>query len=159
MRESGGGDGRIRPVTRKQASLRERLDYMESGLATELGLREAIRRLGLRGLSGADSGQRQQLEVRIRTLETAIDDVHDDLISYLTNESTVRPLGSATCEIIRARAHQLLGLPPDTLPFEVLEIARELTDTWDLTRPAAPDHPVVASPAPPGRHQENGHPT
>ena len=129
----GGGDGR-RAVSRKHASLRERLDYLEAGLATQLGLRDAIRRLGVRGLEGDRESQRQQIEIRIRTLETAIDEIQDDLFGYLTAASKMRPLGSASCEMIRARTHQLLGLPRGALPFEVLDITRQLLAAWDCTR-------------------------
>ncbi|MDH3731962.1 MAG: hypothetical protein OEU54_00450 [Gemmatimonadota bacterium] len=142
-------DRPARKVARRDASLRERLDYLESGLATELGLREAVRRLGLQGLKAEEPCQRDRLEVRIRRLETACDDVHDDLISYLSRDGKLRRLASADSEMIRARAQQLIGLPSDSVPYEILEIAKELVEAWGLAylEAEARGSPESASPS------------
>ncbi len=125
-------------VSRREATLRQRLAYLELGLQTEAALEEAIRLLCLGNSSqGREAADQQRLGTSIEDLRSHWTAVHADLVSFVAGDLRVHAPEPQIARRIRDRRALLVALTPDALPVVVLTLARDLVTQWESTKTAS----------------------
>lgn len=120
--------------TKRELSLKQRLEYLEFGLRVEVGLEEAIRLLSMRESGESNPEHLERLCHSLRHLDGAWLTVHADMISFLSGDLKVAPPDKGMCRRVGERTTLLSQLLPDALPSVVLTLAGDIIDQWSSTR-------------------------
>lgn len=122
------------PISKRESSLRQRLEYLELGIEAEAALEEAIRLLSLGGTAEPESTNLTRLYESLRELDGEWRRLRADLVAFVKGDLPVLPPTHASAKRIRERVELLTSLTPETPPAVILSLAHDIADQWEETR-------------------------
>jgi hypothetical protein len=133
-------------VSRREATLKQRLQYLELGLRTDAALEEAMRLLSLNGRA-AGTPNRSRLKESLREVRDAWRGIRSDLFAYVAGDLRVQLPTANVARTVRERSDLLVSLTPEVPPAVILTLVHDLVDQWNETRPHPPA-PATVAPTP-----------
>jgi len=123
------------PVTRAEANLTERVNYLESALMTEEGLEEAIRALAARKAVAEDPSENALIRSKLLELRGELQKVRSELVLYTAHRSRFRPPAKSNVDEVKELVEELDSLVLETVEtHNVLGLAGRLLEIWSGTR-------------------------
>lgn len=123
------------PILKTEASARQRANFLEAGLETEAGLQEAIRLLSGGQWQEQDAEDRRRLRSRLLEIEAGREQVHADLIRFLSETFRFAPPSATDVNEIKDATRVLYSMAAEDVSIDqIMDAAHKVLLKWSRHR-------------------------